>query len=339
MTLTEELAIESPKILRTASDGCWEIYDGPWGKYLRPTFDPEANAEITKEHLNHFEIKENIHRIPANLWTKWVKLCFYFVDKVEECVEVSMRILRSETDPSKYRFLIPKQKVSGAFVRVDSFDKSIDIDTGEEIEQYPPEGWIPVGSSHSHNTMNAFFSGTDDKYELGDPGIHIVVGSIRPKELKYEIAASVVGNGRRFIVSYEQLIDATPVSNQEFNQKVLEYVDYKTPVKLFSTKSNFQKNTSTKLLEKKSESLKSNFNDLSNWGWDESFDADFSDPFYWNNVYDLPTKTKIWNVIDIAKDYVEENRTNIEALKSLEKELYDFLSDISILMEDCPTSC
>lgn len=148
--ITQEITQETPNILRTASDGCWEIYDGPWGKYIRPTFDPEANAEITEDHLNHFELREDIHRIPAELWAKWIKLCFYYVDKVQDCVEVSMRILRSEEDPSVYRFLVPRQKVCGASVRVDSFDEAIDLDTGEEITSYPPEGWVPVGSSHSH---------------------------------------------------------------------------------------------------------------------------------------------------------------------------------------------
>lgn len=148
--MTETIQETTPSILRTASDGCWEVYDGPWGKYLRPTFDPEANVEISEDHLKNFELKEDIHRIPAELWAKWVKLCFYYVDKVQSSVEVSMRILRSEADSSVYRFLVPRQKVSGASVRVDSFDEAIDIDTGEEITSYPPEGWVPVGSSHSH---------------------------------------------------------------------------------------------------------------------------------------------------------------------------------------------
>jgi len=139
-----------PNILRTPSDGCFEVYQGPWGKYIRPCFDPEANVEITKEHLEHFEPNPDIHKIPAELWSRWVKLCFHFVDKVKDSVEVSVRILRSQEDASKYRILVPRQKVSGATVRVDSFQESIDIETGEELTEYPPEGWVPVGSSHSH---------------------------------------------------------------------------------------------------------------------------------------------------------------------------------------------
>jgi hypothetical protein len=325
----QETIQETPTILRTAKDGCWEIYDGPWGKYIRPTFDPEANAEITDEHLKHFELKEDINRIPAELWAKWIKLCFYYVDKVQACVEVSMRILRSEEDPSVYRFLVPKQKVSGASVRVDSFDEAIDIDTGEEITSYPPEGWVPVGSSHSHNTMQAFFSGTDDKYELGDPGIHIVVGSINPKDMKYTIAASVVGSGRRFMVEYDKLIDATPIPGQEFHPKVLDYVDYSTPVSTYSVKGGFTKYPSTWNKKETKTSPKRDYNDLKNWGWED----DFSDPFYWSNTYNSSSTIQPWNIADTLKDFVVENNNNPTALKEMRDELYDFLQDLEVLLE------
>lgn len=321
---------ETPSLLRTAENGCWEVYNGTWGSYLRPTFDPEANAVITDDHLKHFELNENIHRIPAELWAKWVKLCFYYVDKVQACVEVSMRILRSEEDPSVYRFLVPRQKVSGASVRVDSFDEAIDLDTGEEITQYPPEGWIPVGSSHSHNTMQAFFSGTDDKYELGDPGIHIVVGSINTKDMKYTIAASVVGSGRRFSVDFDKLIDATPVSGLEFHPKVIDYVDYTTPVTMYSTKGGFTQYPS-KWTKKETKSVKTDWNNLQNWGWE---DNDYSDPFYWSGTYSSNKSINVWNIVDSAKDFVNENRSDFNALKELREELYDFLSDLEILLED-----
>jgi hypothetical protein len=338
-TLTEETVEinqettqdETPSILRTAENGCWEVYDGTWGSYLRPAFDPDANAVITDDHLKHFELNENIHRIPADLWAKWVKLCFHYVDKVQECVEVSVRILRSEADPSVYRLLVPRQKVSGGSVRVDSFDEAIDLATGEEITQYPPEGWIPVGSSHSHNTMQAFFSGTDDKYELGDPGIHIVVGSINTKDMKYTIAASVVGSGRRFSVVYDKLIDATPVPGEEFHPKVIDYVDYSTPVVTYATKGGFTQYPSN-WTKKETKSVKTNWNNFQNWGWE---DTDYNDPFYWSNSYSSSNKSSnVWNIMDSAKDFVNENRNDFNALKELRDELYDFLSDLEILMED-----
>ena len=326
----EEFQEPTPSILRTTDNGCWEVYDGTWGSYLRSAFDPDANAVITDEHLKHFKLNENIYRIPSKLWAKWVKLCFHYVDKVQACVEVSVRILRSVEDPSVYRFLVPRQKVSGASVRVDSFDEAIDLDTGEEITQYPPEGWIPVGSSHSHNTMQAFFSGTDDKYELGDPGIHIVVGSVNTKEMKYTIAASVVGSGRRFMVEYDKLIDATPASGEEFHPKVIDYVDYSSPVTTYATKGGFTQYP-TKWSKKETKSSKTDWDNLANWGWGN---ADYCDPFYWSNTSNPNTSVSAWNIIDSAKDFVVENRTDISSLKELRDDLYDFLADLEILLEE-----
>jgi len=221
VAITQE---EPASILRTSENGCWEVYTGTWGNYLRPAFDPDANAVITDEHLKHFELNENIYRIPSELWAKWIKLCFHYVDKVQACVEVSVRILRSVEDPSVYRFLVPRQKVSGASVRVDSFDEAIDLDTGEEITQYPPEGWVPVGSSHSHNTMQAFFSGTDDKYELGDPGIHIVVGSINTKEMKYTIAPEREADIKKGKISVD-----SPIAKGLLGKSVGDIVEIEVP--------------------------------------------------------------------------------------------------------------
>jgi hypothetical protein len=232
LAIMEETTVEEspPTILRTSEDGTWEVYHGPWGSYLRPCSDPEANVVITKDHLLHFEVKEGIHRIPSDLWARWIRLCFYFVDKVPSQMEVSVRFLRNATNPAEYRAVVPKQKVTAASVKADNFDECIDLVTGEEFTSYPPEGWVPVGSSHSHNTMGAFFSAVDDRYELGDPGIHLTVGKIDTKSMRYEIAASVTGNNRRFKLPYADLIDATPVEGVTFHEDVIKYVDYTTPV-------------------------------------------------------------------------------------------------------------
>jgi hypothetical protein len=225
--------VELPSILRTQRDGCFEKYTNRWGSFLRPIDDPDATVVITEQDLDDFELKKDIPRIPCDLWQRWIQLCFHFVDVVEDEVEVSVRILRSENDPSLYRFLVPEQKVSSVDVEAPDFNKAVDIETGEEITSYPPIGWIPIGSSHSHNTMPTFFSSTDDKYELGDPGIHIVVGAIDLKTRKYQLSASVVSSGRRFLVPYGSIIDTTPVDNCTFNNNVLKYVDYTPPIPVY----------------------------------------------------------------------------------------------------------
>ena len=329
---------EVPSVLRTRRDGVWEVYNGTWGSYLRPTDDPDANVVIDDANLKTFNLNPDIHKLPAELWTRWVKLCFYYVDKVTSSVEVSIRILRSTEDASKYRMLVPRQKVSGASVRVDSFDDAIDIETGEEITQYPPDGWIPVGSSHSHNTMPSFFSGIDDKYELGDPGIHLVVGGINVTGLKYTIAASVVGNGRRFEVAFSDLIDATPISGVEFHPKVIDYVDYSTPIFNSTVKSSHS--ASIVPWKKKVSKEGDDTNSYKEWMKQAYGDGtdDYSDPYFYsdgtyssfNSKANTRTGTAVmmWEIEDLINDYISQNQDDVNKLCLFADSLRDHLNDV-----------
>lgn len=192
-------------ILRTQRDGCWELRSNTWGQFLAPTVDPDADTVITQEQLEGFELHLDIPKIPAGLWASWINLCIEMVRRGTGDLEVSCRLLRNHE--GHYRICIPQQKVTGVSVRVESFDKAVDITTGEVIEQWPPEGWRPCGSSHSHNTMDAFFSGTDDRYELGDPGLHIVVGKIDVNTGEYTLKASVTANQRRFNIDAADVVE------------------------------------------------------------------------------------------------------------------------------------
>lgn len=251
-------------LLRTATDGCFELTTNAWGSFLSSVPDPDANVEVTDEQFKGFELREGITKLPADLWQRWVQLAFALAERDRRNLEVSCRLLRHEDDRSRWRILVPKQAVSSASVRVDSFDQAVDIETGEIISQYPPAGWIPCGSSHSHNTMDAFFSGTDDKYELGDPGLHVVIGTIDTINLKYTLKASVTANHRRFDINFADVIDTTP-ADATYHPSALEMVSIETfnpPV--FQT-GGLQKTTTPW--------YKSQFDDVDDYA--------ACDPFYW----------------------------------------------------------
>ena len=224
----------TPELLRTARRGCWQLKRNAWGQFLAPTDDPLANVVLSDEQLQGFELNEGIVPIPADLWSRWVKLCFHFAKERHGNLEVSCRLLRHEDDKSQWRIVVPPQAVGGASVRAESFDGAIDILTGEVIEQWPPEGWIPCGSAHSHNSMAAFFSGTDDKYELGDPGLHIVIGTINLLANTYTYKASVTANGRRFLIDLPLVADLTPLA-ANFHPDVLQVVELERPRFLTTT--------------------------------------------------------------------------------------------------------
>ena len=212
-------------IIRTSKDGCFQVRSNAWGSYLSRVADPEATAELEPGALDRFQLHTGIPRIPATLWSRWVQLCFHFAHLKQGDLEVSCRLLRHEDDRSRWRILVPRQEVSGASVRIDSFDDAIDIATGELIETYPPAGWVPAGSSHSHNTMPlARFSATDDDSELSCPGLHIVLSHINLARRTYVPTASITANHRRFYLEdAAAVIDLTPTGDS-FHPAVLEVI-------------------------------------------------------------------------------------------------------------------
>jgi hypothetical protein len=71
--------------------------------------------------------------------------------------------------------------------------------------------------------MAAFFSGTDDKDELGDPGLHIVVGSISVAKKTYTMQASITAHFKRHLIPFDKILDATPIECT-FNPAVLTMI-------------------------------------------------------------------------------------------------------------------
>ncbi len=192
-------------VFRTPLDGCFRQVSTAYGRYLAKSRDPLCDGELPAGALKTFELHADPPRIPELLWNAWVKLCFHLVEK-DNGVEVGCRILRCISKPSEWRILIPDQSVTGASVHSEGFDHSIDLITGETIPSYPPEDWQPMGTSHSHNTMESFFSATDDSTELGDPGLHIVVGSIDLDKNTYTLKASITASRRRFIIDHNMVV-------------------------------------------------------------------------------------------------------------------------------------
>jgi hypothetical protein len=218
----EEPAEQQDDLFRTKRDGVFKLHECFFGAYLAHTDDPQANAEIAKDDLKRFVLHPDYSRIPAELWSAWIKLCFEICGKTT--AEVSIRLLQRIGDRTQWRAVVPLQVVSGAAVRTGNFSDSIDLITGEVLTSYPPEGWMAVGSSHSHSTMEAFFSGTDDQYELNDPGVHIVVGRISIAANTYHPLASITNQKRRFILPFGDIIDVTPITGATFHPDVLGYI-------------------------------------------------------------------------------------------------------------------
>lgn len=261
---------ESAKIYRTKNSGSYRICSSEaWGHYLMKVEDPQAKMiEAISEHglheleeeeleklleearqggmeLSEFErngikLNKNFSKIPAELWSRWIALCFYMCPQTGSRMSSSMHgtqlevqvcLLRNKITTesglvragSEWKMVIPKQVVSGVSVKAE-LNKNIDIETGEEYTQFPPEGWLHAGSSHSHNTMGAFFSGTDNNSEVACPGFHVVIGNIDHKNKQYTYASSICLRKMRKEAELEEIVDTAPLES-EFHKDVLGYID------------------------------------------------------------------------------------------------------------------
>ena len=219
---TDQPIQSSSNVVKTVQ-GYFEIASSEaWGKGLVPV-EPKTH-QVTTEDICHIKLPDNFPRIPPRLWARWINLCFYYCGRVNTpALEVSVLLCRNKGDMRKWKIVVPRQSVTSAHVRAE-VGPSIDIETGEEYDIFPPPGWLHAGSSHSHNTMSAFFSGTDDKSELSVPGLHIVVGAISKANNSYKQRASVVLRRLRKHVDFEAVVDATPIGNAPFHEKVLDYI-------------------------------------------------------------------------------------------------------------------
>jgi hypothetical protein len=177
-------------------------------------------------------LKENFPKIPAKVWSPYISLCFYMcppgtkklaVYEHDSQLEVGVCLLRDQATLTQWKIVVPRQVVDGARVEAD-LRECIDISTGEEYTMFPPLGWLHAGTSHSHNTMGAFFSSVDDASELTVPGLHIVVGEIDHKKMEYSHIASIVHQKQRREVDVFDVVDVEPLADCPFHDKVLTYI-------------------------------------------------------------------------------------------------------------------
>jgi hypothetical protein len=216
-------------VIRTKAQGCFQrIESAPWGSFVTRIDDPLGKDIDLEAELSKFKVKEGFPKIPAALWARWVNLAFELCDPfnktVDETTEVTVVFARGGEGFKDWKILVPRQVVGSVEARA-TFKEFIDIETGEVYDDYFPDGWYHAGSTHSHNTMDAFFSSVDDKHELDVPGLHVVIGNIKTegKKRSYTLEASIVMRQRRMKIDPEEVIDLTPTKS-EFHPKCLDFI-------------------------------------------------------------------------------------------------------------------
>lgn len=206
------------KFYRT-NKGCYGLVNNPyWGKYYREIPDP-AGVPVP-EQVNNFALDSNFAKLPSTLLFSIVSF-FRYYDKRN--IEAQVILLRGEDDVTLWRVVVPAQVVSGA--SVNSNAKSLcDLITGEKFTDYP-DGWLYAGTMHLHpGTLDAYWSTTDDRNELNNPGMHCTIGSV--SKLTFNICCSICLGGKRYVFQPDKLIDDVLLLGEHKCNTTVMYVDY-----------------------------------------------------------------------------------------------------------------
>lgn len=109
-------------------------------------------------------------------------------------------LLYYNQEKGSYRVVAPEQTVSPA-----------SLEYTKDLEGIP--GFDLIGTIHSHSSMSAFHSGTDDADEASFDGLHITFGNVNSDVIS--ISSSIVVNSKRFKVNADQYLEGVDIDTYE----------------------------------------------------------------------------------------------------------------------------
>lgn len=168
-------------------DGLWEIRKNKLGSFRIHLF--ETNIPGLKKTIEEPGWELNVPLIPLKLWDMTVSF-FKEIQKVHDTEAYLQFFYDSEKE--EYVLHCPQQEVSKA---------SVKYKTDPEFEK---DKYIFVMEIHSHGTMNAFFSGTDNADEKSDR-FYGVVGKI--KDVYPEFKFRLILGGKQIDVELNDLFE------------------------------------------------------------------------------------------------------------------------------------
>lgn len=214
----EALAQGFAEIYITTKDGILKHQKLSGGRHIRLKLDkvPERVKKLIKEP--GVKVTEELNflpagKIPMKLYNQIVKF-FKEVMRVKNADhEAHCFILWNEKDG--YHISVPKQSVSKASVSF-TYDKDA-----------IPDGSVVVVDIHSHNTMGAFFSGTDNNNDQNGIYYSAVVGQLDKPQHAFVMRFNMHETKRR--VELDEVFEAEG-SKVEVPEEWLDKVEVKAPV-------------------------------------------------------------------------------------------------------------
>jgi len=214
----KDVGVYLPPALRQvyvlASNGLFSIYRLVVEKTVLLEVCQRLGPGADLEELGDFEGEGVVFHAPRIPRAELLQVeAFFRAVYQKHRAEAVVFLYFSPHDGGIWRFVAPEQEVTAGGLKWTSPGP-------------PPAGWYLAGSFHSHGSMGAFHSGTDDHDELGWDGVHVTIGKINLPHPEY--AASLVIGGSRVKIDIEDIVE--PAKPVEFPSSWLERVKKPKPV-------------------------------------------------------------------------------------------------------------
>ena len=184
MTLPEE-----GTYFLVAGNGIWLHKDMPNFR----GFVPVENISLLQDLDAENKAQSKLPKLPSHhVW----RIKHFFKEVVRVHHAEACTVLYYNRDKNDWKIHIPKQHVSHGGVSY----KKVGATHLEGME-----GYIPVGTIHSHCDFGAFHSGTDVGDEEHWDGLHVTFGHNDKDD--FTISATFVMNGHRFKVNPEDVLE------------------------------------------------------------------------------------------------------------------------------------
>lgn len=159
-----------------------------------PDFKPE-------EGVGH-----RLAKIPADLLGKIVS---FFHRVVQQYTTEAIVLLYYNEESKQYKLLVPEQIVSHGGIKYAQKALTHELDY---------QGFVPIGTVHSHCNFDAFHSGVDVHDEEDWDGLHITVG--HNDKVAVSVVASVVVNGRRQPIDPETILEGIVKTGENYRPSI-----------------------------------------------------------------------------------------------------------------------
>lgn len=216
--LFADASFTKPKTLLLTGNGLWAYVNQPFAKLLHVYSNISFQAHHTKLAPKWQLL---IPKMPGSMYAQILSLFRHFTvrQKMDRTTEAMTQIYW-DNNKREYFINIPDQEVTGAHVtfRFDNNDP-----------RCFQEGVYKVFDIHSHNTMGAFFSGTDDRDETAWDQFFGVIGTISANSHTAKFRFGINGSFQE--IDRDELIDmSTFTEDAEFPEEWLERIKFPTPV-------------------------------------------------------------------------------------------------------------